>query len=136
MADMRETNELAYFAGFFDGESCVGIYPGKYVAGMANTDLRPLRRAQELWGGSICGPQGGPNRVRDIYRWELYGRAAVPFLEAIRPFIRLKGEQIDTYLEVLPYVPVGRGSRRTPGATEVIDLAAARLKALKRGEAA
>lgn len=49
MAD-TEITELAYFAGFFDGEGSVGSYEKRHVVSLTNTDPRPLKRAMELWG--------------------------------------------------------------------------------------
>jgi hypothetical protein len=124
--------DLAYFAGFFDGEGSIGIYPKKYVVSMTNTDIRPLRLAQERWGGAI-NSQGGTlwEQRPQIFRWQIYGHNAADFLRAIRPLVVTKADQIDVYLDALQYVPVGRGTKREPGAAEAIDLAAARLKRLK-----
>lgn len=131
---MADPTELAYFAGFFDGEGCVAIYPGKYVASIANTDVRPLRRAQELWGGYISMWEARARRyaVQDLWHWQIYGHSARPFLEAIRPFMMLKGEQVDVYLATLDVV-LARGQNRNPGANEVIAEGMATLRRLKRG---
>lgn len=134
-----EPTEVAYFAGFFDGEGSVGAYPkyGVYRASLTNTDVRALRRARELWGGAILcqtaatrARMSHPSR-RDTWRWELAGHSARDFLEAIRPFVKLKGDQIDTYLAMLDVLPRGRGVKRQPGATGLITLAANRLRLLK-----
>ena len=135
MADIIVTDtELAYFAGFFDGEGCVAIYPKKYVVSLTNTDIRPLLRAKELWGGFICSQSVESRRfaIRVLYRWQIYGHSARPFLEAIRPFVLLKGEQIDCYLSVLPMVSSKPGTRYTPEVKETIGLVEARLRLLKR----
>lgn len=128
-------NELAYFAGFFDGEGCVAIYPKKYVVSLTNTDIRPLRRAEELWGGYISTQKAStrPGALQDLWRWQIYGHSARPFLEAIRPFSKVKAEQIDVYLAVLSRVPVGRGAKYTGDDKEVISAAAVKLRLLKRG---
>ncbi len=133
---MADETEIAYFAGFFDGEGTLGIYNGRHVVCLANTDARPLRRAQELWGGHLYRMKRQKYAVRDIWHWNIYGHAARPFLEAILPHSQLKKEQVEVFLAVLPHVPVGRGTRRRPGATDAIDAAALRLRELKRGVAA
>jgi hypothetical protein len=132
---MADTNDTAYFAGFFDGEGSVGMYGSRNAVVLTNTDLRPLVRARQLWGGSITTQPmwTRPIAVQDLHRWSIYGHASRPFLEAIRPFLMLKGEQVDIYLEALAYVPVGRGTRRGPGAAQALDEAARRLRLLKRG---
>lgn len=134
MADSNEL-ELAYFAGFFDGEGCVGAYPRRYVVSLTNTDPRPLIRARELWGGFISKQTKESRQfaIQDLWRWQIYGHKSRPFLEAIRPYSKLKCEQIDTYLSILEVLPYGHGQRRPTGATKIIELGAARLRFLKRG---
>lgn len=126
-----------YFAGFFDGEGSVAIYRKKYVVSLTNTDVRPLLVARERWGGFIScqSKEGRPCALRDIHRWQIYGQKSRAFLEAIRPFVLLKGDQIDAYLAILGLIPSGRGQRRQIGVSAIVDLASARLKALKRGVA-
>ena len=126
--------ELAYFAGFFDGEGCVAAYRRKYVVSLTNCDVRPLVRARELWGGFISRQTVESRKfaLRDLWRWQIYGQKSRAFLEAIRPFSLLKREQIDTYLCVLGALPVGRGARRAAGAADIINAGTARLKLLKR----
>lgn len=127
--------ELAYFAGFFDGEGCVAIYKAKNVVVIANTDVRPLQRAQELWGGHLDCQERGEKGIQDLWRWQLYGHNSREFLEDILPFSRLKKEQIEVYLNALDHMPNGRGQRRPAGSSEVIEAAAVRLRLLKRGAA-
>ena len=133
MADTKEA-EVAYFAGFFDGEGCVAAYRRKYVVSLTNCDVRPLLRARELWGGFVSRQTIAerPGSVRDIWRWQIYGQKSRTFLEAIRPFTQIKREQIDTYLGVLDVLPHGRGSRRLVGAADVIEAGAIKLRLLKR----
>jgi len=132
---MTDTSELeiAYFAGFFDGEGMVAIYRKKYVVALANTDVRPLKRAQELWGGYICSQAASsrPGALRDLWRWQIYGHSARGFLEAIRPYLILKVEQVDVYLETLARVPI-KGGKYGPGDREAIQGAADQLRLLKQ----
>jgi hypothetical protein len=143
---MADTNELAYFAGFFDGEGSVAIYSHlrksgpkagsrntKYIACLSNTDVRPLQRAKELWGGFISTQlkEDREFAAQDLFRWSVYGHNSVAFLEDIRPFTRCKSEQIDVYLDAMQHVPKLRGEKRLPGANEIIESAATRLKVLK-----
>jgi hypothetical protein len=134
MADVQfDTFDLAYFAGFFDGEGCVAAYRKKYVVSLTNTDVRPLKQVQALWGGAISTQVDRPGAVRDIWRWQIYGQKSRPFLEAIRPYVRLKGEQIDAYLAILTVLPNGRGQRYAPGAAALIASGSAQLRLMKRG---
>jgi hypothetical protein len=55
------------------------------------------------------------------------------FLEAISPYVKLKVEQIEVYLQILDVLPRGRGQRRETGARATIEAGAMKLRALKRG---
>ena len=134
---MADQSELSYFAGFFDGEGCVAMYRRKYVVSLTNTDVRPLVRAKELWGGSIVCQKKEVRKgaIQDLWRWQIYGHKSRKFLEDIRQFTKIKCDQIDCYLETLNLIPVERGERRASGSSQVIDLAISKLKLLKRGVA-
>ena len=139
MADQKSPLEVAYFAGFFDGEGMVAIYDksSSYRIVLANTDVRPLKRAKELWGGHLYCQSRDTTKfaLQDLWRWQLCGQEAGGFLEDIRPYLMLKAEQADVFLEVLQHLPNGRGERRGPGATDAIQAADRRLRLLKRGVA-
>lgn len=130
---MADTKESIYFAGFFDGEGSVAIYPRKYVVSLTNTDIRPLVRAQELWGGGLSRQRVDLAGVQVIWRWQIYGQKATPFLIDIRPFVLIKGEQVDIFLAVLKVIPTARGARRMPGVAALVTESAERLRLLKRG---
>ncbi len=134
MADANDL-ELAYFAGFFDGEGCVGSYHRKHSVCLTNTDARSLSRARELWGGSILKQSKESRRGarQDIFQWYIYGHYSRKFLEDIRPFVKMKGDQIDCYLTILDVIPHKRGTRRQPGTAAIIDMAQQQLSAMKRG---
>src|SRR5215468_12516086 len=104
---MADTNVFAYFAGFFDGEGSLGIYHKKYVVTLINTDVRPLRKAKDIWGGAIFSRTRTSycRNAQDQWRWEIYGHSSIQFLRDIRPFVVIKGEQIDCYLEAMNFVP-------------------------------
>ncbi len=134
MAEITERH-LAYFAGFFDGEGCVGMYTRRYVVSLTNTDIRPILLAKELWGGTVyCQKKEGRRYARqDLWIWHIYGHKSKPFLEAIRPFTIIKKDQIDCYLSTMKHVPRFRGERYKEGAAVIINDATVRLKLLKRG---
>lgn len=139
MADKKTELELAYFAGFFDGEGMMGIYEksSTYVCVFANTDIRPLSRAHELWGGSLsCQIRAGTRgAIQDMWRLQINGHEAAAFLIDVRPYLRLKSEQADVFLEVVKYIPGKPGMRRIEGATESLQAADRQLRLMKRGAA-
>ena len=80
------------------------------VVSLTNTDVIPLRRAQQLWGGYISTQDRSKNpiAIQDIWHWQIYGHNSRAFLEAIRSYTLIKSAQIDTYLEILNHVPSRR----------------------------
>lgn len=86
---MKDT-ELAWAAGFFDGEGCIGYYPQnrRMMVTVVQKDRRPLERFQEALGfGKIYGPAKSKSAC---YNWSVFSRdnvdklfkLLVPFLSA------------------------------------------------------
>ena len=124
--------ELAYAAGFFDGEGCVGIYdPGD---GSLRLDVSIAHRApcgflHRLHGefGGYLGPTGGGRYLQ----WRIHTRRALRFLQAIRPFMRLasKVEQVDIAIGFQLRKVVGVGLSKEERAFQ--EWAAQELKRIK-----
>lgn len=99
--------DLAYIAGFFDGEGSVTIHDnyaksprGKspnhtLQVSIGNTDPRILIWLHQEYGGSLCYRKEKRKNHRKVLQWTLRTRGALVFLEAIRPFLRMKCDQID-----------------------------------------
>jgi hypothetical protein len=132
MAD--KLSNVIYCAGFFDGEGSVGVYTRRYVCTVSNTDIRPLKKFVELWGGKIAVTEKSKIKGAhmNVYHWHVYGQNCKNFLNDILPFTVVKKDQIVLFLEVLDVLPVGRGKRRSPGVNEFVDLQAERIRRLKR----
>ncbi len=91
MKDLKET-ELAYLAGFFDGEGSIGIYETNKKHHSYTMSVRivqknplPLKRF----------PPTGKIRLRKdgVYVWEAYSETAAQLLELILPFLILKRDK-------------------------------------------
>jgi hypothetical protein len=87
--------ELAWAAGFLDGEGCIrakktGSQPYLSIT-MPQVDPRPLQRFARVVGGRINGPydrKGGNNpNARPCYELVAYSREAWPILSALWPFL-------------------------------------------------
>lgn len=131
---------LAYAAGFFDGEGCVNFAVSRYrrhgeLRGKAislrvmigNTDLEVLQWFVATFGGRIDKkPRHSSKNARPCWVWSATFKEALPFLQAIRPYSRVKSSQIDLVLEFSAWrlqpvetrcykLPGGRGTwKRTP----------------------
>lgn len=88
---------IAYAAGFFDGEGCVRIHNKTLCCKIAGA-FRPglLDLFIPKWGGKISKPFCPKNPLhKQSITWDIYGTAAMKFLEDIRPYCIEKKEQID-----------------------------------------
>lgn len=83
--------DITFTAGFFLGEANVLVRKNKGAGhtawvSISQLDREPLDRLQQLWGGKVklFKYYGKPN----MWQWPLYGRLALPCLEAILPVMR------------------------------------------------
>jgi len=94
--------ELAYLAGFFDGEGSIAITRSnnRYTMKVEVTQLdpAPLIRFQSRFGGSLFRK---PDRrgYRSMISWVVVAGGAEHMLNALRPYMSVKREQADVALE-------------------------------------
>jgi hypothetical protein len=106
---MTSEAELAYFAGFFDGEGCVGINPVSKAGGVSRyyclyatarqIDTTPLQMLKEAFGGCIQGPHNASATKRGTYSWRVQAAQAEQFLVAVLPYLVVKRAQAELALE-------------------------------------
>ena len=97
MRAMKTTLEqLAYWAGFFDGEGCIGLYCGKsgwnHKITLSQKRIEPLKDLERLFGGRAH------LRTDKAHQWDICGSQAAAFLTAVLPFLRNKARQARLYL--------------------------------------
>lgn len=85
--------ELAYLAGFFDGEGSIGTAGGSLCVRITNTYRPTLERFQRAFGGSIDVHNSGDEKTRLSWVWRVYGEKAQAVLVAIEPYLVEKGPQ-------------------------------------------
>ncbi|MDP3064178.1 MAG: LAGLIDADG family homing endonuclease [Chloroflexota bacterium] len=95
---------LAYAAGLFDGEGSVTINriltdgPAprhNLVASIDMTDPQGIQYLADRFEGNVRWYKRQQAEWADVYAWALSGEKALSFLQAIRPYLRVKGEQAD-----------------------------------------
>lgn len=126
MAEIKDT-DWAYAAGFVDGEGCIAV-TRSYVRRLerfqysvqivvANNRREVLDWLQSIWGGWVV-PLGSPDRsasglAKESWHWRCpTGQNARPFLEGVRPHLRLKQAQCDNAIRMVDLL---KRSHRTLG---------------------
>lgn len=98
--------DVAWAAGFIDGEGCIAIARYTLRLQVNQVDPAPLIKLRELFGGAIHQQQVLRNsRKRVLWSWAVGARNALYVLEAIRPYLTTKAIQADLGIEF------GRGVR-------------------------
>ena len=94
--------ELAYLAGFFDGEGCISLYTShgrRYLTvSVSQTNRFILESFRFAFGGQVYEGQKH-NGKRDIWRWTATTKIAAEFLKQIYPFLKLKKGEATIALE-------------------------------------
>ena len=99
--------EKAYLAGLFDGEGCVGYYKRmtKQVPyhsaslHVCMTDPRPVQWVMDKVSYGKISISYKANSRRTVYSWQLCNKPQIQeVLEAIRPYLIVKGDQVDVIL--------------------------------------
>lgn len=121
---------LAYAAGLIDGEGSISIRarPSRrslyVVISIANTDQRMTDWLRTQFGGTVGRSHQNPERGwRPQWTWQLLGGAVCQLLEAVQPWLIVKGEQAR--------VALGFEQLRTPGRVRLSAANVAARHALK-----
>ena len=120
-----EDTELAYLAGFFDGEGCCTICAGKSSTtdnisirpriAITNTVSTSLTPYLNEWGGSIFKTKRFSDTHKDCYTWSLYGIVKIrEFLIDILPYLVIKRNQAFLLWELCDLGNWRGGQRRIP----------------------
>ena len=105
---------LQYMAGLIDGEACIYISfsrPGSGIFSIRIAGCFPrsmMDIIQATYGGHVHYKPRRQDHHRDQWSWDIHGKEAICFLEQVRPYLILKGEEADTFIEawnkaVIPY---------------------------------
>jgi len=92
--------ELAYLAGFFDGEGCISIIHNSktdaltLTVSISQVNPHPLFLVQRLLGGSLHRERDNRG-FRTRVSWQTSSRMALAALEKMRPFLIVKADEAD-----------------------------------------
>lgn len=94
------TNDVAYIAGFFDGEGCIRIKRANqggnsyYItATITNSNKMILEYIKDIFGGKVREAEKKANKV--IYHYELTSSEAVDMIKTLLGFLKEKKEQAE-----------------------------------------
>jgi hypothetical protein len=133
--------EIAYLAGIFDGEGCVGYYQrgDRYHSAslhIASTDPRITQWIMDKLGCGSVSIRPASGRCKTAYSWQLCNRAEIQqVLSMIRPWLCSKGDQVDLLFSLWEWessqlprkVTPKLLARRTAVAQEMKDLKSATI---------
>lgn len=118
--------ELAWMAGFVDGEGYIGIYKHKeprMAEGflfktqfcVVNTNIDALKSFKEHFGGGIY-PQAkrNPNHKQG-YQWKVTNVRALLALERLLPYLRIKARQAQLVIEAQTIISARDNKNFTKG---------------------
>ena len=110
-ASRLTTNQLAYLAGFFDGDGCVVATADKCRLSLRVSQsvdgVEVLMHFQRSLGGSICHLSDGVGLRKPSLHWTLSGRNARHAASLLAPFSIVKRKQ----LEIVAEWPAERADR-------------------------
>lgn len=106
---MTTSEELAWAGGIVDGEGCISVHSVndkrlrwpvlRAEVCVVNTDRRMVDKLQELFGGDIYERPPRTERHRPTFEWKVRNPLAATMIRAVRPYLIVKGEQADVFLE-------------------------------------
>lgn len=119
---MIAATTLAYLAGMIDGDGFITItrsvrngkeYFGPQV-GIAGTRREPHDLASSLWGGKVSPhtPKNAAHRIQ--FQWQRMGKAAIPILHALLPYLLIKKEHALLALEAAEHLAAAKSDDPFP----------------------
>lgn len=116
---MKDT-DLAWAAGFIDGEGCIQIAKGTtgdgytyYSLNLTATQLdpEPLEKLRAMFGGSIMLTNSAARRNNPIWRWQAAPVPALAALVAMLPYLTVKRREAELAIDY-QQGKLGRGNHR------------------------
>jgi hypothetical protein len=119
---MIQPTDLAWAAGFFDGEACISVVRCTHkdcareqvqvLLDVAQVHPASLERLVTLFGGRIRVSRNGQDGAWRINAWRIYGRKAGVILQHVLPYLIGKRRQAELCVELLSLHGV-QGRRRS-----------------------
>ena len=141
---IHEATDLAWAAGFIDGEGCIALYPRRQILKgktyhhfvlrlhVSNTDLLALERLQTLFGGSInkANHKDRPH-YKPCWTWYCNTSRCEQALESLMPYLFSKKSQAVLGIASRRYIQ-RNGRPRAPESLQAQAQIYSQLRQLKR----
>jgi len=98
-------DDLAYYAGFFDGEGSIMIthrtkkHYHTLEIRITNTNYQVLKQFEDCFGGGVYKGSVINWRYKPRWQWCISASKALAFLKLIYPYLRLKKKEAETAIE-------------------------------------
>ena len=102
--------DLAWLAGFVDGEGHVTLYNGSAIVEANSIDYKLVKEAHKIGGGSIY-TEKRKKYAHSFFKWQVTGSDARDLMRRIYPYLKYKQPQVAIVL-MAPYFNVAKCSVR------------------------
>jgi hypothetical protein len=103
--------DLAYAAGFIDGEGCFRWSRTARVS-VKTTYPHVLRWLQHTFGGSVSQVFAGNGIARSAFEWNIYSQNAIDLCALLLPYLKEKREQASILMQIGEFPPNSEARRR------------------------
>lgn len=121
MAIDYTTEELAWLAGFVDGEGYVGLpqygsstktthYKYSPRLSIGNTNKKVIEYIVNKFGGTIYEQKCKKKQYKKVWCWRLYSKKAAYILKLIYPYLKVKKENADIIFEFIKLLQISTKS--------------------------
>jgi hypothetical protein len=92
--------DLAYAAGYLDGEGCFQWNGHTVSVQVDNTYPHTLMWLKRMFGGSVCRLNRKDEKCRTTYRYRIFGFGAASLCEKVIPYLQEKVEQAKILIKI------------------------------------
>lgn len=93
-------SEIAYLAGYTDGEGCITIVNGRtLMVGIETCYPKVVHRYYQLFGGHFSRYDREKKAHRPAFRWRAFSETAYMVIQTLLPFLREKKRQAELCLK-------------------------------------
>lgn len=137
-----KSTDLAWAAGFLDGEGCIRIAPhtGRtnlieyyLVVTAGQISKEPLEKLQTLFGGTLYFRPATRGNRRPVWDWRVYGTQVLTMLNLVLPYLTVK--KAEAQLVLNGFLMPGSGHYMSNEEREQRRVLSLRLQEVKRNYA-